>query len=291
MGMKFKKDHFDEGMREQPLRLLIPVIVSVLVIVILSYVARFYSASFSQRTEDWGTLGDYFGGLMNPVISFATLMVAYAVWKLQKSELHDTQMALKEQAKTAELQRQEQRFFDLLRVYQTTVDGLFLEHGEYLKGRAVLYKWFKNQPGHYIKQMPDGQSLQSIGGQSAHQGRPAEVLKDSWLTAKPSNQVFDHYFRVVFRVLNDAELLLTQNRLQYVELFIDQLSQTEIFLLALHLWASEDGHARQTVAREYGLLKHLPKGDFRSLLETDLPDLFNQKHIRSGVMTKDAAPC
>ncbi len=289
--MKFKNEKRGENVWERALHLLIPTIIVLLVIVLASYITRFYSTSFSQRTEDWGTLGDYFGGLMNPVISFATLIVAYAVWKLQKSELHDTQMALKEQAKTAELQRQEQRFFDLLRVYQTTVDGLFLEHGEYLKGRAVLYKWFKNQPGHYIKQMPDGQSLQSIGGQSAHQSRPAEVLKESWLTAKPSNQVFDHYFRVVFRVLNDAELLLTQNRLQYVELFIDQLSQTEIFLLALHLWASEDGHARQAVACEYGLLKHLPNGDFRKLLETELPALFTEKHTSSGVLTKEVTPC
>lgn len=97
--MRIKNEKRGENVWERALHRLIPAIIVLLVIVLASYIARFYSASFSQRTEDWGTLGDYFGGLMNPVISFATLIVAYAIWKQQKIELSETKVALKDQAK------------------------------------------------------------------------------------------------------------------------------------------------------------------------------------------------
>lgn len=86
--------------------------------VLIAYVLAmiFFKNGISQDPADWGALGDYFGGLMNPIISFATLMVAFAVWKQQKEELRQTKEALEDQAKTASQQRREQRFFDLLNI-------------------------------------------------------------------------------------------------------------------------------------------------------------------------------
>lgn len=75
----------------------------------------------NAKAEELGQLGDFFGGLLNPLVSALTLSVAISVWRLQKDELEltrkeleNSRLAMQEQAATAEQQRQEQRFFDLL---------------------------------------------------------------------------------------------------------------------------------------------------------------------------------
>ena len=39
------------------------------------YVKDFHQFSRSTNPSDWGTFGDYFGGILNPIISFFTLLV------------------------------------------------------------------------------------------------------------------------------------------------------------------------------------------------------------------------
>ena len=59
----------------------------------------------TNAAEKLGQMGDFFGGMLNPLVSALTLFVAISVWQLQKKELKATQKALDEQAKTAEQQR------------------------------------------------------------------------------------------------------------------------------------------------------------------------------------------
>ncbi|HEX5784381.1 MAG TPA: hypothetical protein VFY35_06600, partial [Burkholderiaceae bacterium] len=87
--------------------------------------ANVWSLPLHGNGDKLGQLGDFFGGLLNPLVSLLTLIVAISVWQLQKKEVEETRKALEEQAKTAEQQRQEQRFFDLLNVYQRTTDSIY----------------------------------------------------------------------------------------------------------------------------------------------------------------------
>lgn len=61
-----------------------------------------------------GQMGDFFGGMLNPLVSALTLFVTISVWQLQKKELKATQKALKEQAKTSKSSRDRSSGFDLL---------------------------------------------------------------------------------------------------------------------------------------------------------------------------------
>ena len=101
---------------------------------VLAYAVTFWQLPATENPGAWGTFGDFLGGLLNPLVSTLTLFVAASVWKLQRKELtltrkalKQTQLAMEEQAKTAEQQRQEQRFFDLLNVYQRTVESITFE--------------------------------------------------------------------------------------------------------------------------------------------------------------------
>ncbi len=50
-----------------------------------------------REASAWGQLGDFIGGLLNPLISLFTLLIAALVWKLQKQELAETREAIEKQ--------------------------------------------------------------------------------------------------------------------------------------------------------------------------------------------------
>lgn len=282
-------------------------IVTVYVIGALALIAYVGFFAFIQRARlssdpgDWGTLGDYFGGLLNPVVSFATLVVAYAVWKQQKEELKATKEALEEQAKTAEQQRREQRFFDLLNLYERTEESItFTEaisasadsSAIHLKGKAALHRLLADSlprliglfQRHGIKEIKvDGSSI-SVSESS---------LSEAWNKSATASQL-DHYFRVVFRLLADSESLLGPQHFQYVKLLRAQLGRAELTLLGFNLWLDIEGKRMVPLAARYGLLKHLPPGHLRKELESKLPpEVFGRKFVADVLQSAEVehVPC
>ena len=101
---------------------LLPWVIGVAAVVLIgTYFWAFNRLPSRESPPAWGAFGDYLGGILNPLVSTFTLIVAVKVWQQQKVEMRETQKALAEQVKTAEQQRREQRFFDLLNVYYRTV--------------------------------------------------------------------------------------------------------------------------------------------------------------------------
>ena len=64
---------------------------------IVAYCFIFSSLPWTENPASWGAFGDYIGGLMNPTIAFFTLMVAIQVWRLQRTQLSETKLALDKQ--------------------------------------------------------------------------------------------------------------------------------------------------------------------------------------------------
>lgn len=279
---------------------------------LIAYVVFFafiHHTGISRDPGDWGTLGDYFGGLLNPVISFATLVVAYAVWKQQKEELKATKEALEEQAKTAEQQRQEQRFFDLLNLYHSTVASITLvarmsarsEVPVQYAGKEAIAHFFRSKAtisaevfafflelGFYSKKT-SSPSLESFGViDRAPESLQKQDLRDAW-NQEETSAVFDHYFRVLFRVLSDSENLLGNQHFKYVQLLRSQLSRSELNLIGLNLWLTDEGTKMVPLVERYGLLKHLPDNNLRKQLQTELPPAIFGRNFAADA--KEATPC
>lgn len=271
-----------ESAMERLLHQLIPGIAALMVVVLGVYAAFFafvHHARVSSDPGDWGTLGDYFGGLLNPVISFATLLVAFAVWKQQKEELTATKEALEEQAKTAEQQRQEQRFFDLLNVYYQTVASIRLEvlPVEVLRsnvsvnehvGKAAIQRWL-------VDRAPDLWSLTKNFGD--HEGHDTDdeylagFLRKPWDEQRGSEH-FGAYLRTIEAILETAMLVLKENQDRYIHLFRSQLNQSELVLIGVFLLVGGSASLRlKGLAEVYGLLAHLPDSDLRTLLQSRTP--------------------
>lgn len=195
---------------------------------IAGYVMAFRSLPVNERPDAWGQFGDYIGGLLNPLISLFTLVVAVSVWRLQKTELLETRKAVEEQGKTAEQQRREQRFVDFLNIYRSTVESIEFEFAKYPNTLFVLRG--KRAFQHLTSQSSDNPFLQI-----------AELFGtghlDQWLASdktvnvlshwNANSPILDHYFRVVFTLLREAEPTLKDDRWRYMKLLRAQFSRGE----------------------------------------------------------------
>ena len=226
----------------------------------------------TNAAEKLGQMGDFFGGMLNPLVSALTLFVAISVWRLQKVELQATKKALDEQAKTAEQQRQEQRLFDLLNVYQRTVDSISHEkidrdHTYKGTGKSAVTLWLK-----YADDLDRTAKRTSP--------KPLNELQGAW-NHNDAAGFFDHYFRVIFHILTEAEALLGDQHIRYIKLFRAQLSRSELIILGFNLWLDDEGKKMTPLAEKYGLLKHLPKGHLRTELEKLHPKVFGHTRAQS----------
>lgn len=99
------------------------------------YTATFGSdIALNTTRADWGVLGDFFGGTLNPIFSFlglimllVTLFQNQTELELSRIELRESSRALKEQASTLDKQRFEDTFFALLNQLNNLLEQLVAE--------------------------------------------------------------------------------------------------------------------------------------------------------------------
>jgi hypothetical protein len=236
--------------------------------------------------EALGQLGDFFGGLLNPFVSILTLVVAINVWRLQKAELESTKLALEAQADTAGQQRREQRFFDLLNLYHSTVQSVATGVRDQQSGLLVLSG--KEAIARLV--MESGFRSITTSSRETPSYLPASQISKAAEKVQQMGLFLDHYFRVVFTFLRDARMILGDKHFRYVKLFRAQPSKGELEALALNLIFDPEGKKLRLLVEEYGILKHLQESQLRRLAEEELqPKSFGRNWVRSRTLTSHDA--
>lgn len=127
---------------------------------------NFFETNPPLTREEWGQLGDYFGGTLNPILGFASFLALLATiiyqvkelnlsrteLELTRQELSKSAAALTSQNKAIELQSFEQTFFSWLNTYKDlllstkgNIKTLQNLNGAKLEGREFLYElWNQN---------------------------------------------------------------------------------------------------------------------------------------------------
>lgn len=271
-----------------PLDLVLFFAMAVAGIAVVIYLLQFWSPSFSSNLEHWGQTGDFFGGLLNPAISFATLVVAFAVWKSQKEELYQTKIAIEEQAKTAEQQRREQRFFDLMNIYYQTTNALRFDQRLYRHeqplpsyGKKAIQEWLSQGSSLWAFTEERGDYMKSTIPFAP--GTRLAELQHQWIEG--GTHFFGAYLRTMTLIFSRARSLLKEDDVTYVELLKAQLTSGELVAIGYHLLFDQNGTANELIgyAKRYGLLSDLPSGDLREALKDNLPpDVFGESSIRQA---------
>lgn len=68
-------------------KILILFLICCLVVVLGFYAFNFYGNGLSDSPEQWGQLGDYFGGILNPIFGFTTILILIATIGIQREQL------------------------------------------------------------------------------------------------------------------------------------------------------------------------------------------------------------
>jgi hypothetical protein len=288
---------------------------SVLGFLIVAYAIAFWKNGWSKNPDAWGQLGDYIGGLLNPLVAGFALMALVVSIRLQKAELAETRkelensrLAMEEQAKTAEQQRREQRFFDLLNLYQEMLKS-FVINGS--SGKAALNNWDKLSAQtldcvsflvygwSQFPSLKNGAPIRSKeeieywknNGKGNKASFSENRIKTTWSSFSP---ILDHYFRTIFSILGELEKLLGSDHWRYGKLFRAQLSRDELTLLAFNLLFDEEGKKMRPRVAKYGLLKHLAQSKLRDHAITELdPKSFGSGWVKAQAVTtpREEIPC
>lgn len=79
-----------------PLALILTVFVIFILVVVVSFLDNFADYPFATTVDDWGSVGDFFGGMLNPVFAFASFIALLYTIRIQREELTLTRDELKE---------------------------------------------------------------------------------------------------------------------------------------------------------------------------------------------------
>jgi uncharacterized membrane protein len=69
-------------------------LVVILTVIVSLYVSQFYNFKWSEKPGDWGAIGDYLGGILNPLVSSIALFFLIKAYISQKEELAETRSVL-----------------------------------------------------------------------------------------------------------------------------------------------------------------------------------------------------
>jgi large-conductance mechanosensitive channel len=106
-------------------------VIAVICLIVL-VVVGFYFVNFhyrlSEKNEVWGTFGDYFGGILNPVIAAFAFYLIAKTYELQKRELEAARSLLKVSTDAQKKQIQLAALTALLNSYLMKIDMLNSEN-------------------------------------------------------------------------------------------------------------------------------------------------------------------
>lgn len=238
----------------------------IITIVLVLYFSNFH-VSVSVDNGDWGTFGDFFGGILNPVIaSFALYWLITSV-NLQIQELKKTNEALEKTVETAEKQQNqasiqnfESLFFQLLKTKNDALDDI-----EYKKEQ-------KNEKGETKKIT----ILKSVDAIKQHIIDFKNNSNIDWHNYY-EKEMLDYtgsYFRICYQIVKlinrseilkatipkelDSKVIYSIEQKKYFDIFRATLTKHEIEAFFFNCLSEHGNKKFKLYIEKYGLFEPLP---------------------------------
>ncbi len=215
-----------------------------------------------QNVKDFGQWGDFFGGVLNPILTFLTFVGLMITIILQQIELKESRVefsrtadALSKQEQHIQIQTFENTFFKMLELHNNIVENLkfkytvpmsrhnYEAYDEKANGREVfelVFKFLYSNMGTEID--PLNPYIKRIQNKNNH--------------------ILGQYFRNLYQILKfikNQEDLLGKNLQNYANILRAQLSAYELIFLFLNCFdgVSDEGQFKELLI-EYAVLQHFP---------------------------------
>jgi len=219
-----------------------------------------------------GEWGDFFGGTLNPLLTFLTFMGLLITIVLQQSELKESRKefkrsadALFEQSLNTRKQSFESTFFQMISIHNDLVNSIDLQskNGNLTQGRDCFNTFYTR----LNKQYRDDIKNYMGGGQS-----DKVVLEHTYKTFWKYHQTeLGHYYRYLYNVVR----FVSESNYDdgpYIRLIRAQLSDQELLMLFYNS-TSEYGRNFKKYIEQYALLDNMPE---IRLLNSNHKDLLNK---------------
>lgn len=145
-----------------------------------------YAGLKDKPAENLGPIGDWFGGMLNPMIAFLALVGLAKSVSLQRQTLSETTEGLSKQHALQQKQLSRQTFFDLLALRSEAVDSIEWVSGpEKFRGRSAVNALLKS-----LDETAQGLTLADIEDDLKNWGVPLECPD----TAKPHVAIFATFY-------------------------------------------------------------------------------------------------
>ncbi|MCK8124659.1 putative phage abortive infection protein [Pseudoalteromonas sp. 2CM39R] len=279
---------------------------------ILFYVDNF-GFGYAQTIGDWGAVGDFFGGVLNPTFALLSLiLIAYTLMQnkkaleqsekalqvsnqelaLTRNELANSATALEEQAKLLAVQSFETTFFNMLELHSRLLDNFSYDYsGSYVRIKEELnidhYSAGSSKdakPGiFYINRLLTSISDAHKNVKSSQSNGEKSIINTFNVFYRYENKEFGIYFRNLYQVLKliKDSVQNVQEQKKYSNILRAQLSNQELLLLFLNCLCPkvDKGQFRELVIH-FELLEHLDityvrgKDELRSIFRVNNPTFF-----------------
>jgi len=264
-----------------------------------------------EKPEQWANLGDFFGGVLNPIFSFSSIVLLLLALlqnhkalsqnedalrlnneelKLTRDELNSSSQALQRQAIIQDKQSFEGTFFSLLSIHQDLVNSIDLikkENGVATTGKDC-FKVFYNRLEKVAQREADSYySARTMLNKSKE--KKSEMPYDKLFINKAYKKFYDeneseigHYFRNLYNIVKYVDESSILNKHLYTNILRAQLSTYEILLL-LYNCTSDLGYLKfRPLVEKYGLLK--------GVSERHLFDVEKDKSFYDSIAFKNSDP-
>ena len=229
-------------------------------------------ATTINNPEEQGQFGDQFGAVnaLFSGLAFAglifTIILQKKELKLQREELTQTREELKgqkeqleEQNKTLKIQRFENTFFNMLSQFQEVVSGItytqdFGQKTKEYKGRELFYEGFENIE---VKLREESLFVENSSFSSLRECITKEGLEGYASVVMPT--YFDHYFRLLYRILKFVEKteLIDQEKYVYTSMIRAILSRYELVWLYYNGLSVYGNKKLKPLIEKFCMLKNL----------------------------------
>lgn len=240
-----------------------------LAVVVFSFFVHKFGIGYWETVEEWAQTGDFFGGILNPIFAFFSLiLIAYTLFqnktaieqnkealhasneelKLSRIEYSKSVDALKGQVEQFNFQRFENTFFNMLSLQNEILNELEF------KTKNLSASKNPNEDSTRSRYV-FGSILRWIDGSD-----DTDPFDNYDYFQVYENQVVGHYFRNLYQILKfvDDATLSDGDKVKYARILRGQLSSDEISLLFFNCLSSkvDSGQFKEYVIK-YKMLEHM----------------------------------
>ncbi|MGA5721417.1 putative phage abortive infection protein [Pseudomonas atacamensis] len=226
----------------------------------------FIAISNWESAQYWGQLGDFLGGVLNPVLSFLALIAVVISLKSQTKDVRQARLdsesanaRIDEQTRIFQHQNFEIAFFSLIEIHQKNYERVTApDNDNYREGRNEFDKIVNYYNLERIDAGKDLSQVQIFGGTEYQEKQVTQCAK-SFMAEVGRTMI--HYFKSLEEIIKyidgpsrPADVLPEQ----YLSIFKSLLSPEEVECLVMYA-LSDEGEFIKPFMTQYGLLELLPR--------------------------------